>query len=405
MVSIHSNNKWRPQGIGISSGIAFFLLVIFNKSEYKIRFLDWGAGLFITILIVFFLLTRGKIIRKEGYVIMLPLLWLVYAFLITPFVYDPKHHLGALGQCLSITVLAIFTVIALFSHPRLKCQTVLFTLVAWTVINFVVFMLWIGGSYVYENGNFSGLFNNRNNFSVQTVILIYLMLSFIYKYKILKIILIFMNFIMVVSSLSITGFLFFFFVIFYPLFLKVSNIKKIIILVGGIITITTMFLWLTDVQARFIKFLLVFTDRSSLAGSDSAFLRSWLIIEGFDTILKHPLQGVGVDNSRFVLIPPFFQINNSTGGLYSHNNWIEMGLNAGFPGLFLVYCPLIYIFVKVKKDNRHWVTIKTFALLFLLSGVSVVQYNTFVCILNYVLTIFLYFYEDEDFYEKNVIYS
>jgi hypothetical protein len=398
-------NKWRPRGIGIFSGIVFFLLMIFNKSEYKIRFMDWGAGLAIVILILFFILTRGRIVKKEFYVIILPLLWIMYALLVTPFVYDWNHHLNALGLCLSITLIAIFTVIAFFSYPGLRCQGVLFTVMVWTVLNFIFLILWINGYYVYKNGDFSGLFGNRNNFSVQTVILVCLLSGFVDTHRMLKFVLILTNFVMIVFSLSMTGFLFFFFVIFYPLFIKVSNIKKIIIAISGIIAITTMIILLPDVQKRLIQFLLVFTDRSSLSGSGSAFLRSWLIIEGFNTILKHPLQGVGVDNSRFVLIPPVFQMRNTGTGLYSHNNWIEMGLNAGFPGLFIFYFPVVYILIKVKKDNRYWITIKTLALLFLLSGISVVQYNVFYCILNYVLIIFLYFYEEDALFEKNIVHS
>jgi O-antigen ligase len=405
MLSIRNYNKWRPKGIGFFSAIAFLLLVIFNKAVYKIRFLEWGAGLFITIVILFFIFLRGKIVKKEFYVIVFPLLWIGYALLITPFVYDQYHHLSTLGQCLSITLVTVFIVIALFSYPRLRCQTVLFTVTTWTMLNFIFFLLWLGGYYVYEKGDFSGLFNNRNEFSVETVILVCLLLTFVYKHRILKLILIFVNFIMIVFSLSITGFLFFFFVIFYPFFLKVSRIKKIFTIMSGIITIGVMVFLLPGIQARLIKFLLVFTDRSSLAESSSAFERSWLIIEGFNKILKHPLQGIGIGNSKFVLIPPHFQIRNASVGTYSHNNWIEMGLNAGLPGFFLFYFPIIYIFKKVKKGNKYWSAIKTFSLLFLLSGVSIVQYNMFICILNYVLIVFLYFNKKDTFFEKNIIHS
>ena len=392
MSAVRGKNNWVPRHIGLFASVAFALLIIFNKSEFKIRFLDWGAGALVLVLVTFFFLTRGRVAKKELLVIAVPLLWMLYASLGTPFAFNAGHHISALAQVFILTLIASFIVISVFTDERLASKTTLATAVIWTAISFGLFIAWYMGYLAYEKKDFSGLFGNRNAFAIQSVIIIAMMSAFVKGKKYIKIGITAVTFIMIVFSLSIKGFFFFFFVLFFPYFLHGSFQKKNAIILLGCFVITSAWAIMPNIQERITRVTMVFTAPDELRQGESAFLRAWLMSEGFKTITEKPVFGTGVDNARYTLIPPLHKARGADEGLYSHNNYIEMGINAGIPGFILFYFPLAYIFFKTKKGHPHWTTLKTFLLLYLLMGMAMVQYNNFISIILYCLIIFLYLY-------------
>lgn len=382
---------WSPKYIEPLGVVAFLYVVIFNKAEFKIRFLDWGLGALVLVTTLAFFIVRRRIAKKELLVIGMPLIWMVYALLGTPFVFNFSHHVASLTQAFVLTLIATFLVISVFTRRELIAPTVLLTAIIWTLINFAFFLAWSSDYFSYEKGDFAGLFRNRNEFAVQTVIIIAMLLAFVKQKRFVVWGVIGLNAVMVTASHSVKGFLFFLFVLFFPLFLKGDLKKKVVVLVIGLGVLTAAYNATPNLQERITRFSMVFNNPDDLRQSESAFLRSWLMVEGASVALDNPVFGVGVGNSSFVLIPPLHYQQGSEQGLVSHNNYIEMLLNAGFIGFSLHYLPLLFIYFRLKKSHPYFIPLKTFIVLYLLLGIAMVQYNNFISIMMYCLIIFHYF--------------
>ncbi|MFW5983425.1 MAG: O-antigen ligase family protein [bacterium] len=383
--------SWIPKGLEKIGLLGFVILVIFNKSVFKIRFLEWSIGAICFAAILAFIVVRGKIKKKQLLVISLPLMWTIYSLMTFFAAYNSDHHLSNLIVVVILNLISVSAVMCTFTRKESRNRIILHTAILWVSINFVIWLLWVIGIYEFENTDFSGLFRNRNTFAMQTIFLVSLVMFFANSRRYLSFSLIAISLLMVASSLSVKGFVFSFFVIFYPKYLKSSFKKKVVIVVTGLTFFACAYAAFPKMQDRMIRFAMVFTDSSSLRQKESAFLRAWLMEEGVELIIKNPVFGVGVDNARFLLIPPYLQ-GVSDEGLVSHNNYIEVALNSGLPGLFLFYLPLLYIFFNTKKSHPYWVEIKTLTLLYILAGIASVQYNEFMSIMKYYIIVFLYFY-------------
>lgn len=395
-MNVNYPNKyaWSPRYIAGLGSVAMFALLIFNKSEYKIRFLEWGLGAAVLLLTTAFFILRGKIAKKELAFLLAPLLWMGYALLGTLSAFDFQHHLFSLFQVASLSLIASFAIISVFTREKLPSKVLLVTATVWMLINVIFFALWLSGRYVYEGNAFAGLFSNRNEFAIQTVVIISMLFSFT-KRTFYVWLIIALSFIMVVVSLSIKGFIAFLFILFFPCFFKANFRKRIFIVLSGLMILTAVALMFSDLQRRLVRFSMVFTNPAELRKSESAFERPWLIAEGAKLSLRNPVFGVGVDNSRFFLISPV-----KDKGRYSHNNYIEMLLNAGIIGLFLHYFPLVYIYLKTKQTHKYYVAIKMFILLYAFLGLVLVEYNIFSTILLYSLPVFLYLYFEDLNYHR-----
>ncbi len=383
-----------PIFVGILGSLAFFTLIIFNKSEFKIRFMDWGLGALVVFVIVVSYLLRGRIAKKEIAVILIPLLWMGYALIGTPFALDIELHLSKLIQSMLLSIIATFVIIATFTREKIAFKAISVTTFVWVLLNFFLLVAWRYGYFTYAKHNFAGLFANRNEFSVQTVILLSMLFCLLNKRKIFKISIGVLCGVMIVATLSVKGFVFFIFIVFFPLFLKVNLYRKFLVILSAILVCILAYSTVPSIQVRIDRFSMYFTNHEELRQSESAFVRGWLVVEGAKNISKRPAFGVGVDNARLVLIPPHVLEKGGDKGMYSHNNYIEMLMNAGFIGFFLHYAPLIFIYFRVNKNNRYFVSIKTMTALYLLLGAAMVEYNNFSTIFLYSLIIFLFIHHN-----------
>ncbi|MDQ8186292.1 O-antigen ligase family protein [Pelagicoccus sp. SDUM812002] len=383
--------SWAPKGSWIFGAFAFYLLLIFSLSEYKIRFLDWSSGILISGFVSIFILLRRRIAKKEAYTILLPLLWTFFALIITPFAIDISLHLEKLSLSITFNIIAAFTIITVFSRQHLYPQAITITTSSWIILNLCFFLLWSNGSYEYKAGNFSGILRNRNEFAIQTISLLSMMLFFA-RGNFLKGFLIAVGGIMILATLSLKGFLFFFFVLFYPLYLSSGLRRRVIAIATGTIVVIAAYLLLPSIQQRINSVAVAFYNPTELDASQSALLRMWLAVEGLKVASENPITGVGVDNSRLVLIPPGLEARGEEEGFYSHNNYIEMLLNAGVAGLILYYVPILYMFFSVKRRHPYYKAIKTLSAFLLLAGFGMVQYNNFSMTILYATVIFLKLY-------------
>ena len=85
-------------------------------------------------------------------------------------------------------------------------------------------------------------------------------------------------------------------------------------------------------------------------GNDSGKIRILLYISAIQHVEKSPYFGVGINNAQFYMPVPKTWINITT--LNTQNNYCEMALNAGIPGLIIYYTPflLMIIFFLKRRD-------------------------------------------------------
>lgn len=401
------NNTWSPKHIGPLAAITFIFLMIFNQSRFKIPYFEWALGGAVFLIMVTYFLVREYIPKKEFTIILNPLIWMFYALLCTPFVIDMKLHLSTIFLVSTLNLLTTFVIICVFSRSKLTSNVIITLSILWTSVNFIVWLAWISGYFSFEEGAFAGIFENRNQFAVQSVLLLSMLLYFVQDHKKLKLLICISSGFLILSSLSIKGFVGLFFVLLFPQFLKAKPLNKVITLIFGILLLVIFFKTLPHTQERIGRFVLIFSDPTSLRTNESAFLRTWLILEGLNVIKNHPLTGIGVDNSSLVLIPPYVLAKHQDTGSYSHNNYIEMLLNSGIIGFLLHYGPLLFVLFRIRNTHKYYYPLVTYVILYLLLGLGMVQYNNYPTIVLYCLTIFLYFYNDgvTEINEENTLYN
>lgn len=335
-------------------------ILTYGRSDYTF-YLSWLGGLSI---ILFYLLERFRSSKiKTNWLMsnLVMLLWITYSLSITAYSLNPTTHLKYL---IVTTFYVIFSnsFISWLMAARVNLNK-FFTYfsVLWLVVNTVYLVLYLLGKVSFETGSFSGVFQNRNIFAVLTVFLFGFNLFLVYpnstqKNK-LKYLLSGLAFFVIVS-LSIKGIigLTLFFVVY---FLLLKPLRKEIVFYPLIaVLIMVPFLVIDNpIKDRIARFT---NDKKELKISESSFERKWLRTEGGKIINTHPLTGIGVNNSTMVLITPYRQYlieqgrleyNSEKPGTYSHSNYIEMGLNGGYPAIALYYLPLLFV-LFILCSNR-----------------------------------------------------
>jgi O-antigen ligase len=268
------------------------------------------------------------------------------------------------------------------------------TVLAWSFFSLVCFVAWYSGYLTYRDTKFAGMFVNRNEFAINTVFLVSVALFFS-RNRIVLFFSVFICALLIGISNSTTGCLVLVFALFYPYFLTARFWKKILAIFSGILLVFAAYNLLPEVQKRINSVGILLTEPQELDGS--VFLRAHFILEGIRIALENPLCGIGVDNSKFFLFDPRYANSH---GWYSHNNYVEMLLNVGFPGFLLYYGPLVFVFIRVKPKHKFYIEIRTFALIFFISGISSVQYNFIPSVFLYLLTLFLFKYYSDRPLEK-----
>lgn len=382
--------RWAPKNIHLLASVAFFFLVIFNKAEYKVSYLDWSLGAIIVFVVLSFVVLRGRVARRELLYLLLPVVWLVYGLLLTPFAYDTSHHFYALTKVFSLTLISQFVVASAFSAQNQLTTIIKLTAATWVFVSLLFMVMWGLGLYQYD-GDFAGLYDNRNEFAVQTVVLVAFVL-FLVRSQLFLFVIAATALLLVLASGSLKGLFSLILIFAYPWFLTGSALVRIGVVVSGIAVAGSIYFCVPEFQSRLDRFVLAFHEFEALRVGESAFLRPWLIIEGGKLIQDNPMFGVGIDNARFFLIPPIDHFVERGVGMYTHNNYMEMALNIGLIGSAVFYAPVLYVFFKVKPAHRYYRAIKTWSVLYLTLGVVMVQYDNFISIVLYCAIIFVYFY-------------
>tara|TARA_Y100000588_G_C14281064_1_gene937183 strand:- start:7592 stop:8503 length:912 start_codon:yes stop_codon:yes gene_type:complete len=255
----------------------------------------------------------------------------------------------------------------------------------------------------------SGLFANRNAFAMICILFIVSNLFLLKngsvpgRNKYFNKLNIFCLVLFILLTGSVKGFFSLLIVVFVYNREKI-NLKKIITLL--IFSVVLLSILMTDsvISERIGYVVSSYGDNSTLRISQSAYIRQFYVSEGIRLILESPLFGLGILQSKFYLIPEYFYVLYERGdltelvGQYSHNNYIEVGLNGGFFSLLISYLPILYILSSCcfntqlrKRLGRKYVDlIYCLALLKIFNDFGMVTFYQFPYILQLTAIFFIY---------------
>ena len=116
----------------------------------------------------------------------------------------------------------------------------------------------------------------------------------------------------------------------------------------------------------------------------------------WDLFLQHPWTGIGL-GTYFLAIPPTLHINDHSAGFYVHNDYLQIALETGLPGLLLLLFILVAITTRliralqhVRKDHpQRLYFVALFAALLTLAIHSVFTYNLYLLPIMFIAGLFL----------------
>jgi len=237
---------------------------------------------------------------------------------------------------------------------------------------------------IYLLSRLTGTVGNPNALSVVMIISIFVSIVYLTKYKeksnvflyYYQYINIILALYLIIMTVSRKGIVFGFALVLLQVLVSMKDVKSFfrLIIIGVIgFFIFANFTNLDDLWALYDKVIYRFTVlNEGLAHTDShagsTGIRLYLAEIGLELFKNNPLIGVGVNNFR----------TYSPGGLYSHNNYVELLAGVGLIGTMAFYSIYIFIFqkiVQVKKSDVKFIF--TFFLLVLLGMdiASVSYYN------------------------------
>ncbi len=357
-----------------SKTIALAFLIGSIVFTYGLRtsafYVNWVVGLLVLSVAGLSLAYKLKINKAFMFSWFLMSLWLPYVLLLTPLVYDKVTHLKyIIVSNFYITMCLVLVHILERNRPWLL-GVIFFLNFLWVLVNIFLLILFLRGTPLYIDPDFSGVFPNRNQFAITTTVLLGLLL-FHKKYlkgKLLKTsnLLVIGDIVLIISSGSVNGLIGASFLVSWYIWFNAQKWRKLLCIC---IVAVLLLGWIhrgnfakyprDSLMYRFVKLSLLFRSPEELRPNDSESIRLWFIREGLRITSAKPLTGVGVANSRYYMISPWTRSqildkNQAVLGGTSHTNYIEMLLNGGIPGFLLYYIPVFCILFLSCKLPRNF---------------------------------------------------
>ena len=386
--------------------IFIWLAVTFYTAPNIMTRLVWAITLIVSGLYVISKTIDLKIKKENIKVFIMASAWILPAILITPVALDKYAHF----QLLSISLAYIFfsLIIISYLHDRNALfASLMYIIFFWAVAEVVCFSFFLhtNGQLFSLNRRFIGTYYNPNTLGVTSVFLF--IYSFVFgrivlRRKFLKnLLLIFILVISFASASTKAAIGLFLVIIFYSLLQKKSFKHFIVFMCVLFFSISLLFLF-GETYERLTEKIENYSQWNEAIERGG---RPFLIAEGIKIIKEYPITGVGVHNSQYYLYTPRYKkllerglISEDSPGVYSHNNYIEMGLNAGIFSIIIFYAPIIYVLIKsycIKrlfsplKEVRIFIVITILIKLFF--DIAMVSYNSFIHIFVIVLCFIFYF--------------
>ena len=199
----------------------------------------------------------------------------------------------------------------------------------------------------YLGYRFFGTMGNPNALSITMVLsvsasIIYLQQDIDKKYKFLNILNLILALYMIVLTVSRTGLILGFFLLFVYVSTMLTDLKRVGYLAVIIAVLSGYMALFGDtkkimgyMQNVFIRLSNVFNTLSGHDMEKSTLERKEYIERGLEMFSNHPFGGIGIDTFRYYY------------GGYSHNNFVELLLGVGLTGEILYYSIFIFLFIKI----------------------------------------------------------
>ncbi len=406
-----------PQSF-LSRSIPIFIALTAILFTYGIKgklfYINWISGFSIIAVGSLYYCLKTTVPKQVILSFMLMSSWLAYELFVTPFAINPHIHFKYLCVTLFYITASVLIVNSLTSGEAIYAHTIFWSNFVWVIINFLFFIIYLAGLVEYAS-TFSGIFHNRNQFAVVSTVLFTLLIfsysSFYSSSKKLIFFVLITHILLIISSLSLKGFIGLIIVLGVIASSKLNLLRKILVFLLLLTTILVVLRTDNMLEQRLSRVYLTVDNPEELNIGESTFTRAWLITESFKIFLQHPLTGIGLNNSHLLLIPPFklylFDLNyiQEVSGAYSHCNYTEMLLNGGILAFLLYYGPIFWLLgkslteEKLPKNQKDFIL--TLCLYKLFLDVAMVSYFDFIHTLIIALMFNVYFRAN---HAKNFIY-
>lgn len=392
--------------IGLLVGLCLIVILLTYRSfETKFVFyLSWLSGLFILVIFVSTTIIKVKLDRVTALVLSIIVPWVVLGLLFSPFAFDKAEHF----KVFIITTFYMVTSVFLSDFvikSKINIRQLTFIMVnAWSVVNLLLLALFFLGVYVPEKHEFSGVFHDRNVFSITTLLVIGFAVSHldancsrISKFAVY--VSVAACFLMIIISKSITGNLGLLVLMF--LYSQRFSLMMRVITFGFLISVLVLVV-ITDnpLSARISRFAIgIMGDTDSLNTNESAYLRIYLIKSGFDLVMQYPWFGVGLNNAKEFVVWP-----DRGYGSFLHNTYLDILTSGGLPLFLVYYAPIFYSFFSLLKcrvqvrdglSDRHyslWKLAFVSLSLKLMCDLSWTTYFEYFMVFTVIFSIYITFY-------------
>ena len=363
-------------GNDVAAVASFLLLLVFltyRSFDSMVFYLNWAAGAGIAWLCFGALFLIGSPSKTFVRTLGISSAWLVVAIMVSPFATDIANHLK-IWLVTSYYTIASLAMVEMLFRSNVNFTVLAFRLMlAWISTNGILAILFLLGWYAPTGTDFSGVFHDRNVFSITTLILTAFMIGASYKTHITtgrqmaQIGLTGLAFLMVFISKSVTGLVGMF------VLLSLSSgdlrpIKKMMVVAVGVVAIVLLFAVDNPLTNRLDRFYLAASGQEeALYQNESAYLRLYLATEGIQLAREKWLWGVGLDNARLHVVWPLQDT-----GSFLHNTYLDIMTSGGLVTFLLYYFPivsaLVWLIIKRKTIETvpsHHQKLARISLLFL----------------------------------------
>lgn len=219
--------------------------------------------------------------------------------------------------------------------------------------NLVLFTLFLVGLWEPNRQDFAGFTENRNEYSISMVILMVLVRfgywdEFSHNKKRLLTILFSLLAVSILVSRSITGLILLVYFLYFAIFKKVSVRGVLLSLCLLMLSSAVIYFAELPIVYRLSRFITHLTGNNDvLAVSESAYVRPYMIAQGFRILSENWAFGVGFDNARH-----FFTWPDRSTGSFLHNNYLDILTSLGIVGGVIFYLPVFFVIFQFLVQRR-----------------------------------------------------
>jgi hypothetical protein len=343
----------RLPDVALSAALLTVMLVTFGSGTIAF-YLFWLSGLAISLL--YLAKTLAKLNLRKDVLVTLGCMgsWLIYALAVSFDVANLPVHFKMIALTAFYITAATAALSILLRDVNTFARTFQWITLAWMLVNSLVFLMYAAGYVEYEGRSFSGLYFNRNTLAIVGCFIFGFWLTLGNtgrggNWTWVRIGALLLTGLLVLASASMKGLVGLLLATAIFVWLRYRGFKTIALSIGLLLAGSALVVY-AEAGRRFQQN--VFATEEGATNLE----RVALILESVDVVKDEPMTGVGVHNSQYYLLTErHFQLlrrgslDNPEVGSYSHVNYLEMILNAGWPALLLYYVPIVLLLITTVR--------------------------------------------------------